>query len=88
MMRHIDRTVLESSNVDIDPERTHLNYSFDMDHGGLTDFEYYKKRIDDNYHYGRGSKREDKAITGCGWVVTLTLFKGPSLRTRKLSSYS
>lgn len=22
------------------------------------------------YLYGRGTKREDTAITGCGWVVT------------------
>ena len=70
MLRHNDRMTAEPSNVDIDPERSKLNYSFELDHGGLTDFEYYKQLIDSKYIYGRGSKREDQAVTGCGWVVT------------------
>lgn len=70
MLRHNDRETTEPSNVDIDPERSELNYSFEMDHGGLTDYEYYKKLIDEKYIYGRGSQREDSTVTGCGWVVT------------------
>lgn len=70
ILQHNDRGALEPSNTDIDPARSHLNYSFEMDHGGLSDFDYYKNLIDGKYLYGRGSKREDKAITGCGWVVT------------------
>lgn len=69
-LRHNSRMTLEPSNVDIDPERSKLNYSFEMDHGGLSDYEYYKQLIDSKYIYGRGSKREDQAVTGCGWVVT------------------
>lgn len=70
MLRHNDRMTSEPSNVDIDPSRSHLNYSFELDHGGLTDYKYYKQLIDSKYIYGRGSKREDQAVTGCGWVVT------------------
>lgn len=68
---HVDREHANPSNTDIDPERTHLNYSFPMEHDGLKPFDYYKKLIDEKYLYGRGSKREKDAITGCGWVVTL-----------------
>ena len=70
MLRHNDRMTAKPSNVDIDLERSELNYSFQLDHGGLTDYEYYKQLIDGKYIYGRGTQREDKAVTGCGWVVT------------------
>lgn len=70
-LRHNDRDTIESSNTDIDASKTHLNYSFSLDHGGLTDYEYYQKLIGEKYLYGRGSAREKEAITGCGWVVTL-----------------
>lgn len=68
---HIDREHEHPRNADIDPERTHLNYSFSMDHNGLSPFQYYKNRISEVYMYGRGSQREKDAITGCGWIVTL-----------------
>lgn len=71
MLRHNDRETLNPTNTDIDPERSGLNYSFPLNHGGLTDFEYYKKILGEKYLYGRGSAREKEAITGCGWVVTL-----------------
>ena len=70
MLRHNSRLTAEPSNVDIDHERSKLNYSFEMDHDGLSNYEYYKKVIDDSYLYGRGTQREDKAITACGLVVT------------------
>ena len=69
--RHIDRQCRSPSNKDIDTARTHLNYSFQMDHNGLSPFNYYKQLIDAKYLYGRGTQRERTAITGCGWVVTL-----------------
>ena len=68
---HIDREHEHPRNADIDPDRTHLNYSFSMDHNGLSPFQYYKNRIGEVYMYGRGSQREKDAITGCGWIVTL-----------------
>lgn len=71
MLRHNNRATANSSNKDIDPERTKFNYSFPMDHGDLSDHKYYKQLVGKNYLYGRGSKREKDAVTGCGWVVTL-----------------
>lgn len=69
---HIERKHESPRNLDIDPERTHLNYSFPM----ICDnhqkpFEYYKTRVGEVYMYGRGTKREKEAVTGCGWIVTL-----------------
>lgn len=74
MIRHNQRLVENPSNPDIcskDDPRSKLNYSIPLDHGGLTDYEYYKQLIDKSYLYGRGSAREKDAITACGWVVTL-----------------
>lgn len=71
MLRHNSREIENSSNPDIDPERSHLNYSFPLDHGGLTDYQYYKKIVGENYLYGRGTVREKDSITACGWVITL-----------------
>ncbi len=71
MLRHNDRSIENNSNPDIDATRSELNYSFPLNHNGLTDYEYYKKLIGEKYLYGRGSAREKDAITGCGWVVTL-----------------
>lgn len=70
ILRHNERSILENSNKDIDPEKSEKNYSFPLDHGELTDFEYYQKTVGDRYLYGRGTKREKDAITGCGLVVT------------------
>lgn len=68
---HVDREHDQPSNTDIDPERTHLNYSFSMSHDGMKPFQYYKQRIGEVYMYGRGTKREKEAVTGCGWIITL-----------------
>lgn len=68
---HIDREIRNPGNKDIDPERTHLNYSFPMDHGAQKPFDYYKDRIGSVYMYGRGSKCKKPSLTACGWVVTL-----------------
>ena len=68
---HVDREHDHPSNTDIDPERTHLNYSFSMSHDGMKPFQYYKQRIGEVYMYGRGTKREKEAVTGCGWIITL-----------------
>ena len=68
---HVDREHDQPSNKQIDPKRTHLNYSFPMDHGDLKPFEYYKQLVGEKYLYGRGTRREKEAITGFGWIVTL-----------------
>ncbi len=71
MLRHNNRSVESPTNTDIDSSKSHLNYSFSLEHKGLTDYEYYQKLVGEKYLYGRGSAREKEAITGCGWVVTL-----------------
>lgn len=67
---HNNRETIENSNVDIVEERSELNYSFTLNHGDLTDYEYYKKRVGELYLYGRGSLREKEAVTGFNMVVT------------------
>ena len=57
MLRHNSRETEEPLNVDIDPERSELNYSFEMDHGGLTDCEYYKKLVGEKYIWTRYTER-------------------------------
>lgn len=69
--RHITREHEKPGNRDIDPEKSHLNYSFPMEYDGKKPFQYYKQRIGEVYQFGRGTKREKKTITGCGWIVTL-----------------
>ena len=71
IIRHDMRIIQNPSNTDIDTERTQLNYSFDTNHEGKNDYQYYKEILDHNYMYSRGTKRENETITACGWVVTL-----------------
>lgn len=68
---HVDREHDSPQNTDIDSKKSHLNYSFPMSYDGMKPFQYYKQRVGEVYMYGRGSKREKKAITGAGWIVTL-----------------
>ena len=68
---HNSRSKKTYKNKDIDLTKSHQNYSFAMDHGDLSPLDYYKKRLDENYIYGRGTKREKEAVTSFGWVVTL-----------------
>ena len=71
IMKHNERELKNDSNKDIIKERSKLNYSIKMDHGGLTDRKYFKRILDDSYLYGRGSRREADAITAFSWVITL-----------------
>jgi hypothetical protein len=62
----------EHSNESIDKTRTHLNYDL-KDRGGLTAYEYYKKRIDDiasetKERTGKSIRKD--AVTLCSWAVT------------------
>lgn len=68
--KHYDRLLKKDRNKDIDPKRTKQNYSISLDHGGLKPNEYYKKLLDEKYVYGRGTRREKKAVTACAWVIT------------------
>ena len=69
--RHIDREHDTPRNKDIDRTKSYLNYAFPMAYKNQKPFQYYKQRIGAVYMYGRGTKREKKAVTGCGWIVTL-----------------
>lgn len=75
MLRHNKRLVQNPSNPDIckkDDPRSKLNYSIPLDHDEkMTDYEYYKKLVKQNFLYGRGTAREKQAVTACSWVVTL-----------------
>lgn len=68
VLRHNNREVKNPSNVDIDSERTKLNYNLTpVDRGNTVaeNKEYYNKRLDEVYHYKR-----DTLVTCCEWVVT------------------
>lgn len=68
VLRHNNREVRNPSNVDIDSERTKLNYNLTPPDRGNTvaeNKEYYTKRLDEVYHYKR-----DTLVTCCEWVVT------------------
>ncbi len=65
MLRHGAREIVESSNPDIDPERTPQNYELTPDHDGLTDAEYFRERLAAIHHM----KRKD-LVTSFGWIVT------------------
>lgn len=63
-LRHCKRMIENDSNADIDPTRTHLNYSLTPDRG-MSEYEYYKQRKSELYCYGRADVK-----TMAGWIVT------------------
>jgi hypothetical protein len=71
LMKHNNRQLKNDSNTDIKEDRSLLNYSIQLDHGKLSDKEYFEKILDETYIYGRGSSREEDAITAFSWVITL-----------------
>lgn len=62
-LRHIERTIQNPSNPDIDREKSNQNYSL-IDHG-MSSYDYYKERLSQCYLYNR-----DDVKTVFGWVVT------------------
>lgn len=68
VLKHNNREIQKSSNVDIDPERTKLNYNLappDRGNSLAENKEYYNQRLGEVYHYKR-----DTLVTCCEWVVT------------------
>lgn len=63
-LRHIERTIQNPSNMDIDKEKNHLNYSM-IDHG-MSSYDYYKKRLSECYVFDR-----EDVKTAFGWVITV-----------------
>lgn len=64
-LRHIERTIANPSNEDIDPARENQNYSLAPDRG-MSSYDYFKKRKAELYCYGR-----DDVKVMAGWVVTV-----------------
>lgn len=62
-LRHIERTIKNPSNPDIDKNKSSKNYSL-VDHG-MSSYDYYKKRLSECYLYNR-----DDVKTCFGWVIT------------------
>lgn len=68
VLKHNNRETQKPSNVDIDPQRTKLNYNLAPPDRGNTLAEnkaYYSQRLDEVYHYKR-----DTLVTCCEWVIT------------------
>lgn len=63
-LRHIERTIMNPSNKDIDPSRTNQNYSLAPDRG-VSSYDYFKKRMSELYCY----QRDDVKVMA-GWIVT------------------
>lgn len=68
ILRHNSREIAEPSNRDIMPDLSDENYSLTPDHGGMSDFAYYKARLSELYVYGQGSSREINTMAG--WIVS------------------
>lgn len=71
IINHDKRLHLSYSNNNIDPSRSHLNYSIPVNCAGLSAKEYYKKILDCSYIYGRNTKMGKNAVTAASWTITL-----------------
>lgn len=63
-LRHNDREIKNSSNKDIDPERTPFNYSL-LPENEVSAYKRFKNRMKELYCYNR---KDVKVLAG--WVVT------------------
>lgn len=63
-IRHNNRKIVEDKNTDIDPLRTHLNYSLTPNRK-IGEYEYYQQRKKELYCYNRSDIK-----TLAGWIVT------------------
>lgn len=63
-LRHIERTIANPSNEDIDQTKENKNYSLAPDRG-MSSYDYFKERKSKLYCYGR-----DDVKVMAGWVVT------------------
>lgn len=64
-LRHNHREIKKDRNLDIDPQRSHLNYSLTPPRN-ISELNYYKKRKAELYCYNRKDVK-----TMAGWIVTL-----------------
>lgn len=71
LLKHANRELKNDSNKEIVETRSDLNYSIDMAVGKGSPREIYDRLKESSYIYGRGTKREDSAITCIGISTTL-----------------
>lgn len=64
-LKHVTRDIKYPKNIDIDKERTHLNYSLSPERN-MTDYEYLKKRLGE---VEIANDRQDRVYMS-GWVIT------------------
>lgn len=65
ILQHNSRKRKHHSNTQIDPNRSHLNYSLTPDRDGLAPYDYYKQRLAEIYVYGRADVK-----VMAEWIVT------------------
>ena len=63
-LRHIERTIANPANEDIDSTRRNMNYSLAPDRG-MSSYQYFLERKEELYCYGR-----DDVKVMAGWIVT------------------
>lgn len=63
-LRHIERTIANPSNLDINPNKIELNYSLAPDRG-MSSYDYFLARKSELYCYGRADVK-----VMAGWIVT------------------
>lgn len=66
LLKHNSRDLLHSSNQDIQPNLSHLNYSLTPPDHGDSEYAYYQHRLSEVYVYNRKD-----VVTMCGIVCTL-----------------
>ena len=63
-LRHIERQIRNSSNLDIDRDRSDENYSL-LPERGISSYQYFLQRKAELYVYGRKD-----VVLMAGWIVT------------------
>ena len=71
LLKHSERLIKNDRNKQIVKSRSDLNYTVDLNTGDLDPREAYELIKSNCYIYGRGTKREENAVTTVGIVVTL-----------------
>lgn len=66
LLKHNSRDIIHSSNPDIQPDLSDLNYCLTPQDRGVSEYDYYKQRLSEVYVYNRKD-----VVTLCGIVCTL-----------------
>ena len=66
LLKHNSRDIIHSSNPDIQPDLSDLNYCLTPQDRSVSEYDYYKQRLSEVYVYNRKD-----VVTLCGIVCTL-----------------